>query len=62
MCNYRKALQQLNVDDPLLTPNAYMWAIVTKDKLRNTLRKGPKYREPQHISWNQTFRWRVIAE
>jgi len=29
--------------------------IVTNDKLRNTLRKGPKY-QPQNINWSQNFR------
>jgi len=31
-------------------------AIVTNDKLRKTLRKGPKYGEPKHINWNQNFK------
>jgi len=31
-------------------------AIVTNDKLRNTLCKGPKYRDPQHINWNQNLK------
>jgi len=31
-------------------------AILTNDKLRNTLRKGPEYREPHHINWNQNFK------
>jgi len=31
-------------------------AIVTNDKLHNTLHKGPKYREPQHINWNRNFK------
>jgi len=30
--------------------------IVVNGKLRNTLRKGPKYREPQHINWSQSFK------
>jgi len=29
---------------------------VTNDKLCNILRKGPKYREPKHINWNQNFK------
>jgi len=30
-------------------------ATVTNDNLRNTLRKGSKYRKSQHINWNQNF-------
>jgi len=31
-------------------------AIVTNEKFRDTLRKGPKYHEPQQINWNQNFK------